>query len=56
VLWRVLFGQTIPQKLFRAYIVVIFLGSILLYLPISLHNGEYKMVLDNDINTRAYTY
>jgi trk system potassium uptake protein TrkH len=26
-----------------------------LYLPISLKNG-YSMVLDNDINTRAYTY
>jgi Trk-type K+ transport system membrane component len=50
-----LFGHTIPQKLFRTYIVVIFLGSILLYLPISLQHG-YSMVLDNDVNMREYTY
>lgn len=59
LLKRIFFGSTISQILFRGYLLIVILGSIFLYLPISIqaHNGQkYMMVIDNDGQLKSYTF
>ncbi|MDR3257650.1 MAG: hypothetical protein LBT17_02525 [Mycoplasmataceae bacterium] len=47
VLVRIIFGKTIPQMLFRAYLLLIIIGSLLLWAPISLESSGHMYVLDD---------
>lgn len=38
-IFRAIIGSTVPQKLFRVYLISIIVGAVLLYLPISLQHG-----------------
>lgn len=54
---QIIFGRTIPQRMFRLYFLFILIGAILLYCPISLKQG-YSIVLDptNPQDTRRYVF
>ncbi|GHU31825.1 hypothetical protein FACS1894166_04000 [Bacilli bacterium] len=45
---RIIFGKTMPQKMFRAYLLAIVIGAILLYLPISLQHGHQIYTYQTD--------
>ncbi len=54
---RIVIGRTIPQKMFRIYLLAILLGAILLYIPISLKNN-YTIYMDplNPDKVRTYYF
>lgn len=54
---NIIFGKTIPQKMFRFYLFAIIIGALLLYAPFSLNNGEYlKYGSDLEVSSGAYTF
>lgn len=52
---KIIIGSTIPQRLFRIYFVMIILGGVLLYLPISLQHGYIKYNWEGHPTTK-YTF
>ncbi len=57
----IIFGRTVPQKMFRLYFLCILLGAILLYCPFSLVRSDYLIQLDplkgwGEDNTRKYRF
>lgn len=56
----IIFGRTVPQKMFRLYFLFIILGAILLYCPFSLQHG-YQIQIDplkpmSGDNVREYKF
>lgn len=52
---RIILGSTISQILFRCYLLIIIIGSVLLYVPISLQQHG-QMVIANNGWTEKYTF
>lgn len=57
-IFRIIFGKTIAQRMFRIYLILILLGASLLYCPFSLTDGKYIVYLDpmNEKFSRAYRF
>ncbi len=57
-IFRIIFGRTVAQRMFRIYLILIFLGASLLYCPFSLTDGQYIVYLDpiNKEFSRPYTF
>jgi H+/Cl- antiporter ClcA len=47
-----LVGKTIPQRIFRLYLLAIIIGAALLFTPIALKNG-YQMFTIDDYETKS---
>jgi hypothetical protein len=56
---RFVSGRTFPQKIFRFYLIVVLIGAMFLYLPVSLQHG-YNIMNDVDGGAqdsgRTYTF
>ena len=55
LLRRIIFGFTIPQIFFRVYLIIIFLGTILLFCEFTHVNTYWDPLLPN-LNTHQYTF
>lgn len=47
IIKRIIIGSTIPQMMFRLYLVLVLLGSVLLYIPIAQADPGYKVTYDS---------
>ncbi|MDR0985345.1 MAG: hypothetical protein LBL60_00135 [Mycoplasmataceae bacterium] len=53
IVTRIIFGSTIPQRLFRGYLFLIVVGSVLLFLPISLQS---KGIMQTSDDSKSYSF
>ncbi len=53
-MYHIIFGKTIPQKLFRFYFFTILIGSLLLYAPFSLQQEGIRVLTNGDTKTYSF--